>query len=165
MTDVTGDESAVVITRTLDAPVELIWRMWTEPEHFAGWYGPDEVSVSVDRMDVRVGGGRLVCMEMQSRNGTMRMWFTGEYREVVVNKRLIYTEAMADENGELVVPSDLGLPADHPAVTEVHVAFEEIAGRTRVVLTHIGIPEGSPGAAGWNMALDKLAARVAAQNN
>jgi hypothetical protein len=45
-------------------------------------------------------------------------------------------------------------------VTEVHVDLAAIEGGTRVVLTHVGIPSGSPGAAGWSMALDKLAARA-----
>ena len=60
--------------------------MWTEPEHFRSWYGPDGATIPVAKMDVRVGGTRLVCMEMQTPNGAMQMWFTGEYREVVDNR-------------------------------------------------------------------------------
>jgi uncharacterized protein YndB with AHSA1/START domain len=52
-------------------------------------YGPDGAVIPVAKMDVRVGGSRLVCMEMGTPNGQMRMWFTGEYREVVENKRLV----------------------------------------------------------------------------
>ena len=44
---------------------------------------------------------RLVCMEVQSPDGPMQMWFTGEYREVVENERLVYTESMSDENGNV----------------------------------------------------------------
>jgi hypothetical protein len=45
--------------------------------------------------------------------------------------------------------------------TEVRVELENDSGRTKMVMTHAGIPAGSPGATGWAMALDKLAARVA----
>lgn len=157
-----GSQDSVVIERIFDAPVHLIWQMWTDPRHFKAWYGPDGASIPVAKMDVRIGGTRLVCMQMQSPNGPMQMWFTGEYSEVVENTRLVYTEAMSDESGNVVSPSDLGMPEGHPTTTEVRVVFEDLAGRTRVVLTHAGIPTDSPGAAGWTMALDKLAAHVAA---
>ena len=47
-------------------------------------------------------------MEMQSPDGPMRMWFTGEYREVVENERLVYTESMSDEG-------NVGMADGHPA--------------------------------------------------
>jgi uncharacterized protein YndB with AHSA1/START domain len=165
MTDNNGSQDAVVIERSFDAPANLIWQMWTDPEHFKAWYGPDGATIPVAEMDVRVGGNRLVCMEMQTRDGPMQMWFTGEYREVVENERLVYTESMSDENGNVVSPSDMGMPEGHPTTTEVRVELEDIGGRTKMVMTHVGIPADSPGAAGWAMALDKLAAYVETHND
>jgi uncharacterized protein YndB with AHSA1/START domain len=108
-------------------------------------------------MDVRVGGRRLVRMDVETPGGAMQMWFTGEYLEVVAHKRLVFTEAISDEDGNVA-----GTPDGHPTVTEVRVELEDLGGRTRMVLTHVGIPEGSPGAAGWAMALDKLTAYLGA---
>ena len=164
MTDADGSEQAVVIERSFDAPVDLIWKMWTEPEHFKEWYGPAGASVPVAKMDVRVGGSRLVGMAMETPNGPMQMWFTGEYREVVENERLVYTESMSDENGNVLSPADMGMPEGHPATTEVRVQLEDVGGRTRMVMTHAGIPSDSPGATGWTMALDKLVAYVGSQS-
>ncbi len=96
MTEEQASQDAVVIEYSFDAPRDLIWQMWTEPEHFKAWYGPGGATVPLARMDVRVGGSRLVCMEMETPGGPMRMWFTGEYREVVKNRRLVYTESMSD---------------------------------------------------------------------
>lgn len=157
-----GSEDAVVIERTLDAPVELIWQLWTDPEHLAAWYGPDGATIPLARMDVRVGGTRLVGMQIDTPRGAMTMWFTGEYLEVVPNKRLVYTGSMSDENGTVLTPADLGMPAGHPTTTEVRVELDDLGDRTRMILTHTGIPAGSPGAAGWTMALDKLAVHVTA---
>ena len=165
MADSNASQDAVRIERSFDAPVDLIWQMWTDPEHFAAWYGPDGATIPVARMDVRVGGTRLVCMEMQTPNGPMQMWFTGEYREVVENERLVYTESMSDENGNVMTPSEMNMPEDHPTTTEVRVELEDLGNRTNMVMTHAGIPSDSPGAAGWTMALDKLAARVEAHSN
>ena len=164
MTDKSSAD-AVVIERIVDAPSSLVWQMWTDPEHFKAWYGPEGATIPVAKMDVRVGGTRLVCMEVQTPNGPMRMWFTGEYREVIENERLIYTESMSDENGDVSAPSDMGMPAGHPMTTEVRVELNDIGGRTKMVLTHVGIPRDSPGAAGWEMALDKLAAYLATRRD
>ena len=164
MTD-NGSADAVVIERIIDAPLGLVWQMWTDPEHFKAWYGPDGATIPVAKMDVRVGGTRLVCMEVQTPNGPVRMWFTGEYREVIENERLVYTESISDENGQVSSPSDMGMPEGHPRTTEVRVELTGIGGRTKMVLTHVGIPHDSPGAAGWAMALDKLAAYLAAYSN
>jgi uncharacterized protein YndB with AHSA1/START domain len=153
-------QDAVVIERIFDAPVDLIWQMWTDPEHFKAWFGPDGASIPVAKMDVRVGGNRLVCMKMPSPGGPMQMWFTGEYIEVLENQRLVYTESISDENGKVSAPLEMGMPEGHPMTTEVSVELEDVGGRTKMVMTHAGIPQDSPGAAGWMMALDKLAAHL-----
>ena len=48
-------------------------------------------------------------MEMQTPDGAMRMWFAGEYREVVENERLVYTEAMSDEHGNVKSAAEIAL--------------------------------------------------------
>lgn len=151
----------VTIERTYAAPPEVIWRLWTQPEHFASWYGPEGGSVPVARMDVRVGGTRFLCMEVPTPHGQRQMWFTGTFLEVAENQRLVYTDSMADELGRVMAPEELGLPAGHPTTTEVRVDLESVDGGTRMVVTHVGIPEGSPGAVGWARALDRLADHLA----
>ena len=163
MTDDSASSDAVQIERILDAPVDLIWQMWTEPEHFEAWYGPDGATIVVAKMDVRAGGTRLVSMEMATPNGAMRMWFTGEYREVIENTRLVYTESMSDENGNVLSPSDMGMPPGHPTTTEIIVELERVGSTTKMVMVHVGVPRDSPGTAGWAMAFDKLSRHVDAE--
>jgi uncharacterized protein YndB with AHSA1/START domain len=165
MTDNDESKNAVVMERSFDAPIGLIWKMWTDPEHFKAWYGPSGATIPVAKMDVRAGGARLFCMEMQTPNGAMQMWFTGEYLEVVEPERLVYTESMSDEHGTVMSPSQMGMPEGHPTTTEVRVELEVVADRTKMVMTHAGIPSDSPGAAGWTMAFDKLAVYVEAQSS
>ena len=150
----------LVIERTFDAPPGVIWTMWAEPEHFAAWYGPAGASISVATMDVRVGGTRLLRMDVTTPDGAMHMWFAGQYLEVIENQRLVYTDAVSDEYGNVLSPEQTGMPADHPITTEVRVELEPVDGGTKMTLTHVGIPAGSPGGAGWAMALDKLASHL-----
>jgi uncharacterized protein YndB with AHSA1/START domain len=156
MSDSTTTKDAVVIERIFDAPVDLIWQMWTQPEHFKKWYGPKGFTVPVADMDVRVGGKRLVCMA--SPDGSMKMWSTGEYTEVVPNERLVYTDSPADENGKLVSPSAMGMPDGYPATTKVTVLLEDLGGRTKMVMTHAGVPAGAGD--GWEQAFAKMADRI-----
>jgi uncharacterized protein YndB with AHSA1/START domain len=161
MTENAISTPAIVIERTLDASTELVWQMWTEPEHFKSWYGPQGFSIPVAEIDLQVGGRRLICMEMQSPDGGMKMWTTGEHRDIVPNTRLVYTESMSDENGNIIPPSAMGMPEGHPDTTEVTIVLEDLGGKTRMTMTHAGVAPDSPGASGWNQALDKLVDYVA----
>jgi uncharacterized protein YndB with AHSA1/START domain len=151
-----SENDQIVIERVLNAPIGLIWQMWTEPEHFKKWYGPNGATIPVAEMDVRIGGKRLICMEMRG----MKMWTVGEYTTIVPNTRLAYTESMADENGNVVSPSAMGMPEGYPATTEVIVVLEDIGGRTKMVMTHAGMPADSGADGGWNQAFDKLANHI-----
>ena len=149
------DRDAVVMERIFPVPVEVVWSMWTDPAHFKEWYGPDGASIPVAEMDVRPGGSRRICMEVRTPDGPMQMWFIGEFREVTENVRLVYTDAIADEAGNVSEA-----PQGGHASTEVQVQLESLDVGTRMVMTHVGIPSDSPGATGWTMALDKLAKRL-----
>ncbi len=153
MSDNTITKNAIVIERIFDAPIDLIWQLWTQPAHFKQWYGPQGFTIPTAELDVRVGGKRLICME--SPDGSMKIWLTGEYVEIVPNERLIYTESMADEQGNIV--TDKGLPAP----TTITVQLEDLDGRTRMVMTHAGLPVDEQGASeGWEQAFDKMAEHI-----
>ena len=147
-------KDAVVVERTFDAPIALIWQMWTQPEHFKNWYGPKGFSIPVAEMDLTVGGKRLVCMS--SPDGKMKMWTVGEYKEISPVTRLVYTESPCDENGTLIPPSAMGMPEGYPAVTEVIVELEDLNGKTKMTMTHAGVPASSGAGGGWEQAFDKL---------
>jgi uncharacterized protein YndB with AHSA1/START domain len=158
MTDKTLSKDAIVIERTFDAPIDLIWQMWAEPEHFKQWYGPQGFTVPVAQMDFRLGGKRLFCMA--SPDGSMKMWLTGEYTDITPKERLVYTESMADENGN-ILPN-----GDQNPVTTITVLLEDLGGRTKMRMTHAGIGVNEQGASeGWEKAIDKMANHIEAVLN
>lgn len=150
----------VRIEREFDAPIDLVWKLWTDPTLFKQWYGPNGMSVPTAEMDVRVGGSRKVSMAMQSSERSMEMWFTGVYKEVSAPRRLVYTESMCDADGTIISPQSMGMPDTFPDITEVIIELSEVDGKTRMVMIHVGVAEGTAGAGGWNQAFDKLAALV-----
>ncbi len=153
-----NDFEWVRIERGFQAPIAAVWAMWTDPARFASWYGPNGAQVEVKTMDVTVGGARHFSMSMKMPDRTMTMWFVGKYTEVNEPHRLVYTESMADEQGNVVSPQSMGMPEGHPEVTEVIVELAESGEGTAMIMTHVGVPADSGGAGGWAQAMDKLAA-------
>jgi uncharacterized protein YndB with AHSA1/START domain len=143
-------EPGITITRIFEAPRELLWREWTEPERFADWYGGAEAEIPVDTvtMDVRDGGQWRATMF--AGPGRREIQWKGVYREVVPPERLVFT--VTDQPGEAfelvtVVLNDLG------------------DGRTEMVMSQTGgglTPEGYERAAqGWGKFFDRMAERLA----
>lgn len=160
MTDLHDDTPVddVRLDRTFATTPERMWEMWTVPEHFAAWYGPQGATIPVVEIDLTIGGTRRVCMELQTPNGSMQMWFIGEHTTIEPVTRLAYTESMSDPEGRVLTAEEVGMPGgDMPTTTEVTVTLEPVADGVAVTLVHAGVPAGSPGEQGWAMALDKLA--------
>ena len=151
----------VRIERTFNATIDLIWAMWTEPERFSTWYGPQGAEVPHAEMDVHVGGRRHIAMVMATPHGPMQMFFVGEYLEVDPKTRLVYTESLADAEGNPLTGEQMGMPAGTPTTTTIVVELADLGERTSMVMTHIGVPADSPGGQGWGMAIDTLEARIA----
>lgn len=148
----------LVITRRFAAPRELVWRAWTEPEHFQRWWGPRNFTCPVCRMDLRVGGHYFWCM----RSPAGQDYFTtGVFKEIVKPERLVYTDCFADRDGNVVSAAHYGMASDFPLETTVYVMLVEEAGQTIMTLRHVGLPAGvmkEMTGAGWNESFDKLEA-------
>jgi len=155
-----GENKWVRIERAFEASIDDVWKMWTDPDLFRQWYGPNGMDVPVVEMDVVLGGKRKVCMEMRRPDRTMTMWFTGEYKEVRAPTRLVYTESMCDAKGNIISPESMGMPAGHPEVTEIIIELKQVGDSTHMTMIHIGVPAGSNGEGGWMQAFDTLAERL-----
>jgi uncharacterized protein YndB with AHSA1/START domain len=154
-------EQEIVITRVLDAPRELVWKAWTEPDRLMRWWGPNGYSSPAAKIDLRVGGDYLYCMRTPEGNDT---WSGGTFREIVPMARIVATDHFADEQGNRIPASTYGLEGDWPDDLLVTVTFEDLGGKTKLTLRHAGFPAGDmPGMAteGWNQSLDKLAESLA----
>lgn len=148
-----GEE--LVITRVFDAPREIVWKAWTEPERFKLWWGPEGFTCPACRIDLRVGGKYLACM--RSPEG-QEIWSTGVFREIVPERKIVYTDSFSDAEGNPVPASYYGMPGDWPPEMIVTVTFEAAAGMTTMTLRHDGLPSDTLGDCeiGWSGSFDKL---------
>jgi len=154
----------LVITRVFDAPRELVWKAWTEPEHLMRWWGPKGFTAPAVEIDFRAGGKVLAAMQSPEFNEGRPIWSTGVYREIVPFERIVCTDSFADEHGNVVPATYYGMEADMPLEMLITVTFEDLGGKTRMTLRHEGIPAGPEreGAnQGWSESFDKLAEYLA----
>ncbi len=152
----------MVVTRVFDAPRELVWKAWTEPEYVMQWWGPKGFTAPVCEIDFRVGGKYLCCMRAPDGQ---EFWNGGEYHEIVPYERIVSSMYFADSDGNKVGPEQYGI--EHEAVEGASdvILFEDFGvGQTK--LTFIGnepmeSAKMSGQLEGWNQILDKVATVVA----
>jgi uncharacterized protein YndB with AHSA1/START domain len=149
----------LLITRVFDAPLDKVWKAWTDPDEIKKWWGPAQFTAPSIENDFRVGGKYLY--SMRGPDG-QEYWSTGVYREIVPMERIVVTDSFADENGNVVPASHYGM-TDFPMETEITVTFADLDGKTELTLKHSGMPAGEMGEqaeAGWNQSLDKFAEAI-----
>lgn len=148
-------ESGLIIERTFNAPRQLVWQTWTEPEKIKQWWGPTNYTAPVCKVDFRVGGGYLYCM--RSTEG-INFWSKGTYLEINTPSKIVVTDSFSDENGNIFTASELGFPGDWPLELVVTITLDEANGKTFLKLHHEGIPGEFQWMteAGWIEALDKF---------
>jgi uncharacterized protein YndB with AHSA1/START domain len=101
----------IVVTRLFDAPVERVWKAFTEDDEVMKWWGPEGFTSPAAKMDVRPGGTSLVCM--RSPQG-QDMWMTWTYTRVEPMQRLEYVQNLSDENGNRIDPGAVGMGPEFP---------------------------------------------------
>lgn len=149
--------SELMITRIFDAPVEQVWKAWTDPHYLMRWWGPRDFTSPSCQIDFRIGGKYLFCM--RDPNGK-DYWSTGVIEEILPMKKLVYTDSFADAKGNRVPGSYYGMGDDFPEELVVTLTFEDLGGRTKLILQHAGFPPTEMkdmAGLGWNQSFDKLA--------
>jgi uncharacterized protein YndB with AHSA1/START domain len=156
---VVAEDNVIVIKRVLDAPRELVFKIWTDPEHVARWWGPQGFTCGDCFIDLRAGG--QFSLQMRAPDG-MTYPCHGTVREVAAPERIVYTGEAQDGH-----PCGGGLP---PRST-VTITFDEQDGRTTITIdTRMALPadrdaaEGAGFVPGWTTCLDRFAEVLAGHN-
>jgi uncharacterized protein YndB with AHSA1/START domain len=141
MADTPPIDQEFTITRVFEAPRELVWRAWTDPEHVASWFGPQGITTprSTITMDVRPGGTFELTM-IDDADGT-EYPSGGTFLEVVEPERLVWRDR------------DINLL--------VTLTFVDLGGRTEMKCHVVGRTGGKEAYEGWSTMFDKLAEVVA----
>ena len=145
----------VTLTRILDAPRELVFRVWTDPEHLARWWGPHGFTNPVCEVELRTGGKLLI--HMRGPDGVVYP-MSGTFHEILAPERLVFLSTAEDEHGEAVLES------------LTTVTFAEHGKRQTRLTVHARAKGLKPVAAqylqgmqaGWEQSLERLSEYAAA---
>lgn len=156
------DEPQLVITRLIDAPRELVFQAWADPEQLVRWYAPHGCSIEFPHLEIRPGGSFHSCIRTP---GGFQCWCVGEYQEVVFPERLVFSMATADQQGRRIAPVAVGHDADWPAETTVTVTLLPHGKQTQLTLQQTvseSLAKRTGAHPGWLQMLDRLSEQLAA---
>ena len=139
------DAPELHITRDFDAPIDLVWRAWTDPEALAEWWGPAGSQIDVAQMDLRPGGAFLYGMKS---GGAPETWGKFIFREVAPPDRLVFVNTFSDASGGMTRNPWM---ATWPLEILNTLTLTDVGGKTRLTI------HGSP----INATAEELAAFAA----
>jgi len=163
-TEATGKEN-FVINRSFDVPLETMFKMWTDPEHFSKWLAPTGFNMKFIRKDIKTGGNTFYYM---SNDAGMKMYGKANYLEVRNPDLLKYTQVFCDENEKIsrhpmaptwpeTMLTTVNLTSEGPEQTRVTVTWEIYGNCTPEELETF--VKGKAGMTmGWTGSFDKLEA-------
>jgi uncharacterized protein YndB with AHSA1/START domain len=165
-----SDQEKFVINRSFDAPLAVMFDMWTDPAHFARWLAPTGFDMRFIRADIRTGGSTFYCMTGPG----VTMYGRAHYEEIRAPSRLVYTQQFCDENENVsrhpmaptwpeTMRTTVDLTAEGPNRTRVTVTWE-VAGHATP--EELAVFTGARGGMtqGWTGSFDKLEALLAARS-
>ncbi len=117
-----------VITRVFDVPREVMFKVWTDPEHMQRWWGPKGFTVVSYQMDLRPGGVYHYCIRSPDGHD---MWGKFVYREIVKPERFVFVNSFSNEKGDIARhPTNPAWPLEMLST----ITFTEQAGKTTVTV-------------------------------
>ena len=160
-----SDTMNMVITRTLEASLEQVWKAWSNEELVKQWWGPKGFTYPFAKLEFREGGTSLVCMRAPKEFGGQDMYNTWSYQKIVPMKRIEYILNFTDKDGNKLDPSAIGMPPGIPKNVPHIITFKDLGNnKTEVTVTEYGyfsaqVVELSK--AGKGECLDKMAEALA----
>lgn len=140
----------IQITRTFDAPRDLVFKAMTDPDLIPSWWGPREYTTTVERMEVRPGGTwRFV---QRAPDGNV-YGFGGEYREIVPPERLVYTFQFDGAPGHVIVETITLEERGNLTEMTDHMSFDSVEARDGMLQSGMEI--------GARASMDRLAELLA----
>jgi uncharacterized protein YndB with AHSA1/START domain len=126
----------IEVTRIFNAPVEMVWKVWTDPELVKQWWGPKHFISPLAIIDFREGGKSIVCMKAPKEMGNQEFYSIWEYVKIIPLKTIEFIQNLADKDGIKTEPTKLGMPPDFPMDIKTVVTFREL-GNSKTEMTVI----------------------------
>jgi uncharacterized protein YndB with AHSA1/START domain len=121
----------LLITYVFDAPQRMVFEAWTDPEQLRHWYAPDGCTIEFKTIQVKSGGSFHSCVRDPVHG---YCWIKGDYHEVIVPEKLVFSMILSNEKGEEVSAEVAGKPSAWPQAIITTVIFAAKGNQTAVTL-------------------------------
>ncbi len=129
----------LIVNHIFNAPIEKVWQVWTAERFVQRWWGVDGFTNILAKMDVRESGISHVGMRASKEYGGLDYYNVFEYTQVVPHKLIKFISNFADEQGNIIPPTQAGLPAETAMNKKQQVEFEALDDtKTKVTITEFG---------------------------
>ena len=117
-----SNENELILTPVFNAPRQLVFEAWTNPNHLKNWWAPKGFSTIYCTVDLRIGGLFRYCMSSPDGN---EFWGRGIYKVINEPAKIVYSDCFTDKEGNPVPPSHYGMQLTTIQESIVEVTFEE----------------------------------------
>ena len=116
----------IEVSRIFNAPIELVWKVWEDPELVKRWWGPKTFTSPTAIRDFRVGGESIVSMQAPIELGGQIYFSLWLYSKIDYIQLIEFNQSLCDENGKKINPESVGMPSDFPFDIKTIVTFRAI---------------------------------------
>ncbi|MET3699804.1 uncharacterized protein YndB with AHSA1/START domain [Bacillus oleivorans] len=119
----------LIMERVFDAPRDLLFKVYSEPEHLENWWGPQGWQTKNKKFEFKPGGVWHYCMTCMDRNQGefygQESWGKGTYQEIIEPEKIVYIDQFSDEEGNV--------PENMPEML-ISLTFVEQGAKTKLII-------------------------------
>lgn len=126
-----SQDKELFMTHLFDAPIEVVFEAWTDPEKLKHWYAPEGCTIEYKSIEVKKGGSFHYYINDPLHGGA---WVMGTYLEILPPERLVFSIHLSNEQGDMINGSADGKSAGWPGEVRTTVTFEYIGNQTKATI-------------------------------
>ncbi|MGZ3690476.1 MAG: SRPBCC family protein [Pseudobdellovibrio sp.] len=147
----------IEIRRQFAVSVKKLFQAFTSAEALKAWWWPKDLYADKVNLDFKIGGRYFINMQGSTKGGGAGM--TGQFTEIIENRRIVMTDQFANEQGQAITAKEANMAGDWPATATIILEFDDLENdRSQLHLIQNGIPFDvqEDCVKGWEQSFDKL---------
>jgi len=117
----------IEVSRIFNASVEMVWKIWTDPELVKRWWGPKQFTSPMAKINFGENLKSIVSMKAPKEMGGQEFYSVWEYVKIVPMQKIEFIQSLSDKDGNKIDPVKVGMPPDFPADIQTIVTFKKIS--------------------------------------
>ncbi len=126
----------IEVTKIFNAPIDMVWKVWTDPELVKRWWGPKYFISPMAKINFQEGGNSIVSMKAPKEMGGQEFYSIWNYIKIIPFQTIEFIQSLCDKDGNKTDPVKLGMPSDFPLDIRTIVTFKKVTdNKTEMTVT------------------------------